>query len=356
MEHGLLGYRHSAQANGKLKLRLVILDLRSNGKYASTARRITTPAKQDYPMIKLFPLGVVLAAAFGILLPETLAGFSSWIVPLLMIVMLGMGLTLKPTDFLDLKDYGRAVAAGITLQFTVMPLMAVSISAAFSLNNELTIGMILVGSVAGGTASNVMTLLAKGNVALSVSMTALSTLASIVMTPLLMTWLASSQVEVPAIAMLASLCKIILLPVSVGVLANVYGARWVMRIKPALPVIAALVILLIIAIIIALNADRLSTVAMSLMLATLVHNLSGLALGYSVARLLRFNSVVCRTIAIEVGMQNSGLATALAIKFFTPASALPGAIFSIWLNVTGAIFAAFCNRKQPETESPSTPP
>jgi len=230
------------------------------------------------------------------------------------------------------------------LQFTVMPLMALLIARLFQLNSELTTGLVLVGSVAGGTASNVITLLARGNVALSVSMTSISTLVSVLMTPLLMTWLVGSTVPVPAAAMIGSLFKIILLPVGLGVVLNVFAENWVKSLRPILPGFSVVVIALIIATVVALNAERIATVALWIFAATLLHNLSGMAIGYWVATLVGFNSVVCRTIAIEVGMQNSGLAATLALKFFGAAAALPGAIFSIWLNITGSIFASACVR------------
>jgi len=294
--------------------------------------------------VRLFPLWVIIAALGGMLLPQWFVDLKGYVVPLLMVVMLAMGLTLKPGDFYNLKHLKSAVAVGLLLQFTVMPLMALAIATAFQLNQDLTTGLVLVGSVAGGTASNVITLLARGNVALSVSMTAISTLVSVVMTPLLMTWLVGSTVAVPALAMIGSLFKIILLPVGLGVLCNVVIEGQVAKIRPVLPAFSVIAVAVIIAIVVALNADRFTALALWVFAATLVHNLSGMALGYWVAAMLGFNRVVCRTIAIEVGMQNSGLAATLALKFFGTATALPGAVFSIWLNITGSIFASACVR------------
>ena len=293
-------------------------------------------------IIRLFPIWVVLAAISGMALPELFTDLKGQINLLLMIVMLGMGLTLKPGNFLDLKDYKAAVIAGVILQFSVMPLMALLIATMFKLDTDLTAGLVLVGSVAGGTASNVIALLAKGNVALSVSMTAISTLASVLMTPLLMVWLVGSTVNVPTMEMVTSLFQIILIPVTLGVSLNVYGENFVDKIRPALPAVSVFVIVLIITIVVALNAERISEMALGIFAATLLHNVSGLLLGYLAAHLLGFDKVVCRTIAIEVGMQNSGLATALGLKFFGAIAALPGAIFSIWLNITGSIFASAC--------------
>lgn len=295
-------------------------------------------------LLKLFPLWAPLAAACGLLLHEILGRWSGSIVPLLTVVMLCMGLTLTPRDFVNVGQHRLAFLAGLLLQFTVMPLMALLIATLFRLGPELTVGLVLVGSVAGGTASNVMTFLARGNVALSVAMTATSTLAGVLMTPILLSLLVGSTVDVPAADMLASLFRIVLLPVLAGVILNRLFAPVVQRILPALAPLAVAAILVIIAIVVALNADRLREVALAVVFATLLHNVSGLALGYLAARLLRFEPAICRTVAIEVGMQNSGLATALALKFFAPATALPGAIFSVWLNITGSVFAAIARR------------
>jgi BASS family bile acid:Na+ symporter len=296
--------------------------------------------------LKLFPLWAPLAAAAGFLLAGPLAGWGGAIVPLLTVIMLCMGLTLKPRDFVAVGGYRLAFLAGLLLQFTVMPLMALLIATLFRLGPDLTVGLVLVGSVAGGTASNVMTFIARGNVALSVAMTATSTLAGVVMTPLLLSLLVGTTVDVPAADMLASLFRIVLLPVLIGVTINSLTPQVVRKLAPALAPLAVLAILTIIAIVVALNADRLREVALAVVFATLLHNVSGLLLGYGAAKLLRFEPAICRTIALEVGMQNSGLATALALKFFTPVAALPGAIFSVWLNITGSVFASLSTRRQ----------
>lgn len=293
-------------------------------------------------IVKHFPVLVVISALAGMFVPEWFTDLNSLVVPLLMAVMLGMGLTLKPRDFYDLREYRFAAAAGVALQFTVMPLLALSIASIFQLNRDLTTGLVLVGSVAGGTASNVITLLARGNVALSVSMTSISTLVSVLITPLLMTWLVGSTVTVPAIAMIGSLFEIILLPVSIGVALNVFAENWVKRISPVLPAFSVMVVALIIAIVVALNAESAGIVAPWIFAATLLHNVLGMVIGYFAAAFLGLDRVICRTVAIEVGMQNSGLAATLALKFFGISAALPGAIFSIWQNITGSLFASAC--------------
>lgn len=292
--------------------------------------------------LKLFPLWAPLAALLGFLFAPHMTDWGGAIVPLLTVVMMCMGLTLKPADFIAVGGYKKAFLLGIVLQFSVMPISALLIAKLFSLGPELTIGLVLVGSVAGGTSSNVLTYIAGGNVALSVSMTAFSTLASVLMTPMLLSLLVGSTVNVPAADILMSLFRIILLPVVLGVAINHFAGHLVDRIKPVLAPLSVIAILVIIAIVVALNAGALREVALMVVFATLTHNVLGLVLGFYAARLLGFDSVICRTIAIEVGMQNSGLATALALKFFAPISALPGAIFSVWLNITGSVFASIC--------------
>lgn len=303
-------------------------------------------SKRPRPVLKLFPWLAALAGLLGYFAAEHIAIARPAIVPLLMLVMLSMGLTLSHRDFIRVTEYKSAVLLGLILQFSVMPLTAVLISQLFSLPSELMIGMLLVGTVAGGTASNVMAFLAQGNVALSVTMTAVSTLVSVALTPLLMLWLAGSQVDVPALDMLRSLAVIILIPVALGVIVNSLAATTINKIVPALAPLAMWAIASIIAIVVALNADKIASINPLFILAPLLHNLIGLTAGYQVAKLLRYEPAICRTIALEVGMQNSGLATALALKFFTPLAAVPGAIFSVWLNLTGAVFAARVSKKE----------
>ncbi len=295
-------------------------------------------------LLKLFPILAPCAALIGFSQPEIISVAQPAIVPLLVMVMSFMGLTLTPDDFAKVGQYRGAMLLGMALQFSVMPLTAVCIAWLLQLDAAYTTGLVLVGAVAGGTSSNVMTYLARGNVALSVSMTAISTLLSVVMTPLIMKLTVGNSVPVPAADMLISLVKIILLPVFAGVVLKHFFNRVVVAIESLLAPAAVMAILVIIAIVVSLNADNFSSGVLVVATATLLHNLAGLLFGYLAPYAFGFDRVICRTIAIEVGMQNSGLATALALKFFTPASALPGAIFSIWLNITGSIFAGLARK------------
>ena len=293
----------------------------------------------------MFPVWALLLSACAYFQPHLFVDFKSYIIPLLTIIMLSMGLTLKTRDFKQVMNNRRALIVGVLLQFMVMPLTAFLIAKLFNFDNELTIGMLLVGSVAGGTASNVMCYLAKGDTALSISMTAVSTLLGVILTPLLVVMMVGQDVDIPVLGMLLSLVKIVLVPVSIGVVVNTFFSDKVAKLQPLLPYVSMFTIIFIIAIVVALSAERLADIGFILGAAVILHNTLGLILGYSVARLMGFNEKVCRTIAFEVGLQNSGLATALAIKFFTPAAALPGTLFSIWHNVSGAIIASYWSKR-----------
>ncbi|MBL4295307.1 bile acid:sodium symporter family protein [Vibrio fluvialis] len=290
---------------------------------------------------QLFPLWAVLFSLCAYFFPSVFVDLKSQIVPLLTIIMLAMGLTLKPKDFLNVITNKKAIGIGLILQFSVMPLAALLVSLLLGFDPMLTIGMVLVGSVAGGTSSNVMCYLAKGDVALSITMTSISTLLGVVLTPLLVKLLAGQSVDVPVMSMLMSLVKIVLMPVSIGLLCNVLLHSLTEKLEPVLPLISMAAIVMIIAIVVALNASQLATIGPIVALAVILHNSIGLASGYWICRALGFNESICRTVAFEVGLQNSGLATALAMKFFTPASAVAGTIFSIWHNLSGSLLAGY---------------
>ena len=292
-----------------------------------------------------FPIWALLISGLAIWFPSLFVDLKSWIVPLLMLVMLGMGLTLKWQDFQQVWQNRLVVGLGVGLQYLVMPLTAWLLSWAFGLSLELTIGMMLVGATAGGTASNVMTYLAKGSVALSVSMTLISTLAAVFLLPLLTWFYLGQTVNVPVDSMLLMLLKMIVGPLVLGMVLNHF---WHGKLQGAMrffPVFSMAVILLIIAIVVALNVNNLETVAWTLVAAVILHNVIGMLFGYTLSRKLGYDTVIARTVAIEVGMQNSGLSVALALKYFSAASALPGALFSIWHNLSGSIFASYWQKK-----------
>ncbi|MCZ7627373.1 MAG: bile acid:sodium symporter [Candidatus Methylomirabilota bacterium] len=292
----------------------------------------------------LFPLWAVLISAVAVIYPGLLMPLKWAIVPLLGVVMFGMGVTLMPSDFTAILKRPAIVALGVVLQFLLMPLIGWLLTRLLSLPLPLAVGVVLVGAAPGGTASNVITYLARGDVALSITLTSLSTMLAVVMTPLL-TWLYVGQlVAVPTGDMLLSILNIILLPVACGVVVNTLWGYRLGGIKRVFPLISIAGIILIIGAIVALNQPQLSALALPVIIAVVLHNLVGLTGGYLAPKALGLDSTICRTIAIEVGMQNSGLAVALAVKYFSPAAALPGALFSIWHNLSGAALASIWSR------------
>lgn len=292
-------------------------------------------------LTRLFPVWALLFTAAAWFFPTLFAPGKSLILPLLMLIMFGMGMTLGASDFYRVIRRPKVIGLGIALQYTVMPLLAFLLSRLFALSPELTAGMVLVGASSGGTASNVITYLAKGDVALSISLTAVSTLLAVALMPLL-TWVYIGQsVPVPVIQMLQSVLEVVLVPVAVGIAVNTLFGMKMQKVKPLFPLLSMVSIVLIIAIIVALNHDNLGKVGPILLLAVALHNLGGMAAGFFVPRLLGYDAVTCRTMAFEVGMQNSGLSVALAIKYFGALAALPGAIFSIWHNIAGSVLAGW---------------
>jgi BASS family bile acid:Na+ symporter len=296
---------------------------------------------------RAFPLALVALAIVAWLYPTPFAAGGGAIVPLLMVVMLGMGLTLSPSDFRAVLATPRLVVVGVMLHYTVMPATAWLLIRLLALDADTAIGVILVGATSAGTASNVISYLARGNVALSVTMTAVSTLMAVVMLPALAWLLIGRTVPVPAVDMMLAVAQVAVGPVLAGMLLRgVLGAR-VARLEPAFPMLSAIAIAVVVAIIVGLNAPRLAAAAPRVLLAVVLHNGIGLAAGYALARLARADEASARTIAIEVGMQNSGLAVALALKLYSPAAALPGAVFSVWHNLSGSTLAAYWARRPP---------
>jgi len=237
------------------------------------------------------------------------------------------------------------LAFGVALQYGIMPLAAWAVASWLDLPPPLLAGMVLVGSSPGGTASNVVCYLARGNVALSVSLTSLSTLLAFLLTPAFTWLLAGRTVPVPFEAMLMDILRIVLAPVLVGAAINSLFGRRLQRLLPFFPLLSVLAIVVIIAIIVALNQSRLAQVGLVLFGAVVLHNAIGLLLGYVLPRLAGQDPVTARTLAIETGMQNSGLAVALALKYFGSLAALPGALFSIVHNLSGASLASFWRRR-----------
>ena len=285
---------------------------------------------------------VVLVAAIALFLPSSFLWVDTWAInPMLGVIMFGMGLTLSPQDFRIVFSRPKDTIIGCLAQFTVMPLLALGLSWAFALPKELALGVILVGCCPGGTASNVITYLAKGDLALSVGMTATSTLLAPLLTPLLVWLLAGTMVEVDTIGMLLSIVYVVIAPIVVGLIFQRYLPKFTKSTVPYLPAFSSIVIAFVVGIVVSHNADRLLVGGMIVVLVVMLHNLCGLSLGYVIGRLLGLAEPKKRAISIEVGMQNSGLASSLATLHFAafPLATIPGAIFSVWHNISGALVA-----------------
>ena len=290
---------------------------------------------------------VFLSAVLALVFPDTLSHLKPGLInPLLGVIMFGMGLTLRPDDFRVVFSRPRDVIIGCLAQFTVMPFLAFALARIFSLNEALTVGVILVGCCPGGTASNVITYLAKGDLALSVGMTATSTLLAPVLTPLLVLLLAGETVDVNVVGMLLSILWVVILPIALGLLVKRLLPRTTEQATAYLPALSAIAICLIVMIVIAANAHKLLAGGLVIILVVILHNVCGLAIGYLIGALLKLSPAKRRAISIEVGMQNSGLASSLATLHFAayPMATIPGALFSVWHNISGAIVARIYSR------------
>jgi BASS family bile acid:Na+ symporter len=301
--------------------------------------------------VTLFPLLILAGGAVALAAPTAFSGLSPWINPLLGIIMFGMGLTLTPPDFAIIAKRPVPVVIGVVAQYAIMPFLGWLIAMALSLPPALAAGVILVGCCPGGTASNVVSYLAKGDVALSVAMTSVSTLIAPLLTPVLALWLAGQYMPVDAGSMAWSIVQIVLLPVLLGLVVRLFLPRLVNKALPALPWISVIAITFVVIAVVSGSAKAIFAAGLLVLVAVILHNGLGYALGYGAARLCRRPIPARRTTAIEVGMQNSGLAAGLARTYMTPEAALPGAIFSVWHNVSGAVLAAYWRRRS--TPAPS---
>lgn len=262
------------------------------------------------------------------------------------IAMFGMGLTIKMGDFQVVFSRPKEILIGCLAQYTVMPLLAWILAVVLKLPEDLALGVILVGCCPGGTASNVITYIAGGDVALSVGMTIVSTLLAPLATPSLVYFLAGAWVEVSFIAMVLSVVKVILVPVLLGILIRSILGKQIQKISELLPLISVVSIVMIISGIVAVNADKIISCGMLVLGVVILHNLCGMGIGLAAAKLLKVPYDKVTAIAIEVGMQNSGLAVSLATANFAanPLATLPGAIFSVWHNISGSVFAGIRRR------------
>ncbi|MBO4810666.1 MAG: bile acid:sodium symporter family protein [Prevotella sp.] len=292
---------------------------------------------------------VLLSAIVALVFPGVFSQVKPTIInPLLGVIMFGMGLTLRAEDFRIVFSRPKDVVIGCLAQFTVMPLLAWTLAKVFALDEALTVGVVLVGCCPGGTASNVITYLAKGDLALSVGMTGVSTLLAPLLTPLLVLLLAGKTVDVDVVGMLLSILWVVILPIVAGLIVKRLWPRQTTAATAYLPALSSLAICAIVLIIIAANATKLMSSGLIVILVVMLHNVGGLAIGYAIGTLLNMTAAKRKAVSIEVGMQNSGLASSLATLHFAayPMATIPGAIFSVWHNISGALVARLYAWKQ----------
>ncbi|MFC4248952.1 bile acid:sodium symporter family protein [Natribaculum luteum] len=308
----------------------------------STVDRVRTVSRVAS---KYFVVWVLLFSALALYSPTTFTPIGDYISPLLGLIMLGMGLTLEPADFRRLIDRPRDVAIGAVAQWLIMPLAAWALVAVMGLPPALGVGLVLVGAAPGGTASNVMTYLGKGDVALSVAITTVTTLAAPIVMPAWVLFILGEQLQVTFAEMFTSIVQIVIVPVVLGFAIRYVLDRYAPRVADVgldvFPTISVAAIVAIVAAVVGLNVDNILTAAPLVFVAVVLHNGIGLGSGYAVGRAASMAEDRARTCAFEVGLQNSGLAVALAISFFSPEAALIPALFSVWHNVSGPALASY---------------
>ncbi|MGJ7916690.1 bile acid:sodium symporter family protein [Massilia sp. LXY-6] len=294
---------------------------------------------------KTFPFWVLLFACLGFFAPQLFIGYKSWITPLLGIVMFGMGLTLSTADFREVFRRPRDVAIGVVGHYLIMPGIAYLLAIVLRLPPDIAVGVILVGCCPSGTASNVMTFLAKGDVALGVSIASVSTLVAPLATPALVSLLAGKWMNINTESLFLDIVQVVILPIVLGVIAKTLFRRQAAASVKALPLVSTIAIVLIIAIIVGLNRPKLFANGLLILVAVILHNLLGFALGYLFARMFGMDLTKRKAVTLETGMQNSGLGAALATAHFSPLAAVPSAMFSVWHNLSGSALAAWFARR-----------
>lgn len=299
----------------------------------------------NYFFNKYLALVVVAVAAFALFVPKTFLWASGHTTLLLQIVMFTMGLTMKPTDFTAVFKKPWLVLFVSFLQFTIMPLSAFLLAKLFQLPSDQALGLILVGSVPGGTSSNVITYLANGDVPLSVTATSISTLLAPLMTPLLLSFYGGAYLEIAFMPMFLSIVQVVLVPIVGGLVLSQLFGKHLKKVETVLPSMSAVAVLLVLGGTVSINAETLLGTGMYMFLVVWLHNLSGYALGFLACKVFKVDVPATRAVAIEVGLQNTGLASNLGLTHFGPATALAGAAGTIVHTLFGTMFASFLNNK-----------
>ena len=293
-------------------------------------------------LIKYMAIIVLIVAGVSFFIPKSSLWISvSWINYLLMVIMFGMGLTLKPDDFILIFKRPKDIICGIIAQYSIMPFIAFILCYLFHLDSALTAGVVLVGTCPGGTASNVITYLSKGDIALSVCMTGVNTLLSVILTPLITYFILKTTIEVNLLNMFLSIVNVILIPIILGFIFNKFFNKFTKKILNFLPVLSLIAICMIVACVVSHNAEKIHTCGFIILSVVILHNALGYILGFLMGKILKMPNNKIKAFSVEIGMQNSGLATSLASTAFPllPLATVPGAIFSVWHNISGGILA-----------------
>lgn len=296
---------------------------------------------------KYMALIVLAVAALALFLPQSSLWIqTSWVNYLLMVVMFGMGLTMKPKDFALVFKRPKDILVGCAAQFIIMPALAFGLSRLFGLDAALTAGVVLVGTCPGGTASNVITYLSKGDVPLSVGMTSVNTLLAPILTPAITYLLLQTTVSVDVWAMFWSIIQVIIIPIALGFIVNHFFGKITKKAINVLPTVSTIAICLIVAAVVSHNAEKIYTCGVLVLCVVILHNLLGYTCGFGLGKLLRLPPAKIKALSIEIGMQNSGLAASLAGTAFPnlAMATVPGAIFSVWHNISGAILSGIYRR------------
>lgn len=305
---------------------------------------------------KSFALWVILFAVAGFFFPETFRQLAPWIVTLLAIIMFGMGLTISVDDFREVAKRPLEVGIGVVSQFLIMPLLAVLLTRIIPMSPEVAAGVILVGCCPGGTSSNVMTYLSKGDVALSVACTSVTTLLAPIVTPFLVWMFARQYLPVDAMAMFLSIVKVVLVPLALGFALQRLAPGLVRGALPVLPLVSVIGIVLIVAAVVGASKGAIAQSGLLIFAVVVLHNSLGYLLGFFAAKAFGLSLAKRKAIAIEVGMQNSGLGAALANAYFSPVAAVPSAIFSVWHNISGALLANWFSSRSDTVVAAAEPP
>lgn len=291
---------------------------------------------------------VLLGTAFALFMPETASSLvkTSWVTYILGVIMFGMGLTVSVEDFKELFVRPKFVIIGILSQFIIMPLLALILVKVFNLPIALAVGVVLVGTCPGGTSSNVITYLSKGDVALSVSITSCTTLLAPFMTPLLTNLIIGKSIDIDTLGMFISIVQVVIVPIALGILFHKFLPKITAILQDILPLISTLGITAIVIAVVAASANAIIANIGVIVIVVILHNMLGYFTGFLVGKAAGGDTAKVKALSIEVGMQNSGLASSLALTHFAnyPLAAVPGALFSVWHNISGGILASFYSR------------